>query len=117
MLVKSKIKKKQIFKNYLFQVHFAAINCWQPGSECRSQYNKVYSWPVLMAYPSHGRGIQYKGIRTSEHMVKFLNNIIHPVIRICDNSEKLHYKALHNVRSIFNFGCTLIWLQLSILLI
>lgn len=49
-----------------------------------------------MAYPSHGRGIQYKGVRKAEHMIKFLQNIIEPVIRIVDDSEKIKYKIYYD---------------------
>ncbi|RZC27651.1 thioredoxin domain-containing protein 11 [Asbolus verrucosus] len=63
------------------QVAFASINCWQPGSECKRQYSKVYKWPVLIAYPTHGRGIQYNGPLEAFHMIKFLQNICKPIIR------------------------------------
>lgn len=64
------------------RIKFAAINCWQPLSECKRQYSKVYKWPVLIAYPTHGRGIQYNGPLEAFHMIAFLNNICKPIIRI-----------------------------------
>lgn len=69
------------------QITFAAVNCWQPGSECRRQYTKAYNWPVLIAYPSHGKGIQYKGPRTAAHIVKFLMGLSRPVIRLTSEAE------------------------------
>lgn len=62
-------------------VTFLAVNCWHPYSECRTQYSKVYRWPVLIAYPSHGRGVQYNGPLKSFHMIKFLKKIINPIVR------------------------------------
>lgn len=68
-------------------VFFSAINCWQPGSECRNQYSKVYNWPVLIAYPAHGRGVLYSGPRTAPHMMRFLNSMMKPIIRVSDPQE------------------------------
>ncbi|CAH0563678.1 unnamed protein product [Brassicogethes aeneus] len=62
-------------------VTFAAVNCWQPNSECKQQYNKVYKWPVLVAYPSHGRGIPYTGPLESMHIIKFLQGVCNPIER------------------------------------
>ncbi|XP_037302968.1 thioredoxin domain-containing protein 11 isoform X2 [Manduca sexta] len=64
------------------RVHFAAINCWNPGSECRIQHNKIPSWPILMAYTVNSRGVLYKGIRDAHSMVKFLELIMRPIKRI-----------------------------------
>lgn len=50
-----------------------------------------------MAYPSHGRGIQYKGIKKAEHMIKFLRNVMQPMLRIIDSAERFQYKALYDV--------------------
>lgn len=86
---------------YFLKVHFAAINCWQPGSECNTQYSKVYAWPVLMAYPAHGRGIQYKGPRTAHHMMKFLQLVMQPFVRITDTREIGKYRAHYDVSIIF----------------
>lgn len=69
------------------EISFAAVNCWQPGSECRKQYSKAYSWPVLIAYPTHGKGIQYKGPNSAYYIVKFLKSLTRPMIRISDESE------------------------------
>lgn len=81
-------------------ISFTAINCWQPDSECHQQYRKVYNWPVLIAYPTHGRGIQYNGAKTSEHMIKFLTGIINPLIRIDEFSEIYSLLAVYDVNNI-----------------
>lgn len=56
---KTNLKVKNDFT--ILQVHFSAINCWNPGSECRLQHNKIPSWPILMAYTVTSRGVLYKG--------------------------------------------------------
>lgn len=32
---------EEVAQMYGDEVHFAAVNCWQPGGECRHQYAKV----------------------------------------------------------------------------
>lgn len=65
-------------------VTFVAVNCWQPNSECRNQYSKVYRWPVLIAYPSHGRGVQYNGPISAPHMINFLQKVCNPILRLSE---------------------------------
>lgn len=65
-------------------VSFAAVNCWQPYGECKVQYPKVYKWPVLIAYPSHGRGVQFNGPITAPHIISFLKRVCNPIVRITD---------------------------------
>lgn len=79
------------------RVSFAAVNCWQPGSECRNQYSKVYNWPVLIAYPSHTRGVQYNGPHDVYHYVRFLNAVSRPLIRVTDHLEFENLLANHDV--------------------
>ncbi|KAG4077625.1 hypothetical protein HA402_008885 [Bradysia odoriphaga] len=43
------------------EAEFSAINCWQPGGECRAHYTKVMTWPVLMAYTQNGLAVPYNG--------------------------------------------------------
>lgn len=72
------------------RVHFSAINCWNPGSECRLQHNKIPSWPILMAYTVTSRGVLYKGPRNAESMVKFLELLMRPLEKV-SNTEDLVY--------------------------
>ncbi|XP_050498799.1 thioredoxin domain-containing protein 11 isoform X3 [Diabrotica virgifera virgifera] len=60
-------------------VNFVAVNCWQPLGECRTQYNKVYKWPVLIAYLPHGRGVQYNGPLSAPHFIQFLKKVSNPI--------------------------------------
>ena len=90
---------------YHTQIFFAAINCWHPNSECRTQYNKIQSYPVFMLYPSRDSGIQYRGIRTWPYMARFLNAVMNPVIRITHKEQLVellvNYDAV--VVGYFNF--------------
>lgn len=97
--VRSEFEKTAKFMEGL--ISFAAINCWQPGSECRNQYNKVYNWPVFIAYLAHGRGIQYNGPRTAAHMIKFLNGIMRPLIRVKEEYEVNLLLGTYDVCTIF----------------
>ncbi|RZF46737.1 hypothetical protein LSTR_LSTR002600 [Laodelphax striatellus] len=73
------------------QVFFAAINCWQPGSECRSQASKIpiVTYPEFIAYPLYGSPVGYTGQRLGGHMIRFIDTLLHPVHRI-DTLEDLH---------------------------
>ncbi|XP_069692379.1 thioredoxin domain-containing protein 11 [Periplaneta americana] len=73
---------KTVAQYYYKQVYFAAINCWQPHSECRQQFSKVQQFPVLIVYTQHNKGIQYKGVREAAHMIRFLQFVLRPLERI-----------------------------------
>lgn len=73
---------------YYREAHFSAINCWQPGSECRAQYTKIKSWPVLMAYLP-GLGVLYNGPWQRDPMMRFVNSFLHPLKRLHDPDELL----------------------------
>ncbi|XP_033213679.1 thioredoxin domain-containing protein 11 [Belonocnema kinseyi] len=90
---------------YHSQIFFAAINCWHPGSECRSQYNKIQSYPVLMLYPSRHSGVQYKGIRTAPYMMQFLDAVMSPIVRITNNQQLVNLLLENDavVVGFFNF--------------
>ncbi|XP_060521749.1 thioredoxin domain-containing protein 11 [Cylas formicarius] len=62
-------------------VEFAAVNCWHPQGECRAQYTKVYRWPVMIAYTSNLRGVQYSGPITAAHLISFLQRLLNPIRR------------------------------------
>lgn len=70
------------------KVNFVAVNCWQPYGECRMQYNKVYKWPVLIAYLPHGRGIQYNGPLSAPHIVQFLKKVCNPIKHVGNEAVK-----------------------------
>ncbi|XP_046403393.1 thioredoxin domain-containing protein 11 [Ischnura elegans] len=71
-------------KYYHREVYFAAVNCWQPESECRRQFPKVHQFPVFIVYGlMRGlKGLEYRGPRTMPYMVHFLKSVLHPFTRI-----------------------------------
>lgn len=72
------------------EAYFSAINCWQPGSECRNQYTKIHSWPILMAYQRNGFGIQYqKNLWTEGALTKFITSLLHPIERLSTPDDLL----------------------------
>ncbi|KZC05729.1 PREDICTED: thioredoxin domain-containing protein 11 [Dufourea novaeangliae] len=95
---------EKVAQHYDTQVFFAAINCWHPSSECRAQY-KIQRYPLLMLYPSRDSGIQYKGIRTSQYMIRFLHAVMNPIVRIIHPEQLIellvNYDAV--VVGYFNF--------------
>ncbi|XP_055917110.1 thioredoxin domain-containing protein 11 [Eupeodes corollae] len=82
---------------YSQEVYFAAVNCWQPNSGCRTLYSNVYKWPVLMAYLPNALSVQYNGDWNFSSLSKFIDRLLNPFVRI------------HNIREltqlrIFNDG-------------
>ncbi|XP_036142667.1 thioredoxin domain-containing protein 11 isoform X2 [Monomorium pharaonis] len=90
---------------YYPQIFFAAINCWHPESECRAQYNKIHGYPVLMLYPSRDSGINYRGIRTAPYMIRFLDALMNPIIRITHKEQLMELLVTYDavVVGYFNF--------------
>lgn len=68
----------------LFQheVEFSAINCWQPGGECRQKYTKVMAYPVLMAYNRNNVAISYNGQWNEPALSRFTYLLLNPMRRI-----------------------------------
>ncbi|OXU20522.1 hypothetical protein TSAR_015773 [Trichomalopsis sarcophagae] len=97
---------ESVAQYYQSQVFFAAINCWHPGSECRTRYSKIQSYPVLMLYPSRESGVQYKGIRSAPYMIRFIHKFMNPIIRV--NSDEELMKLLKSYDAVmigyFNFS-------------
>lgn len=85
----------------IFQIYFAAINCWQPGSECR-QTNKIYTFPLLILQPYKSPALQYRGVREVSHIIRYLKTVLRPV-SILHNETDLAYKLTeHDVSSAAN---------------
>lgn len=85
------------------QVAFAAVNCWQPGSECRSRYAKATSWPILIAYVAHGKGVQYRGPVETRYMMRFLMSLLSPVKRVNSDEDLWGLVSRHDVSNIYFF--------------
>ncbi|XP_015111249.1 thioredoxin domain-containing protein 11 [Diachasma alloeum] len=94
-----------VAQQYHSQMFFSAINCWHPGSECRAQYPKIQSYPVLILYPLRGTGVQYRGIPTAPYMLRFLANYLHPLSRISTQEDLTRLLIPHELVLVgfFNF--------------
>lgn len=81
----------------IFQVYFAAINCWQPHSECHQKFYRVQQFPVLIVYTQHNEGMQYKGIREAAHMIRFLQYVLRPLERITSLADVVTLMSVYDV--------------------
>lgn len=102
----TRMQFKIVAQYYYKQVYFAAINCWQPHSECRQQFSRVQQFPVLIVYTQQNKGIQYKGIREAAHMIRFLQYVLHPLERITKPADVLRLMSVYDavVVGCFNFA-------------
>uniref|UniRef100_A0A182JDZ8 Uncharacterized protein n=1 Tax=Anopheles atroparvus TaxID=41427 RepID=A0A182JDZ8_ANOAO len=82
---------EQVAQLFYREAHFAAINCWQPGGECRQRYAKVQSWPVLMAYQSNGLAVQYHQAWTATALSRFVQSLMLPLHRFSNPSDLLDH--------------------------
>lgn len=76
------------------EADFFAINCWQPDGECRQQYKKVMSWPVLMTYSKNSIAVPYNGQWTETALARFVYLMLKPIHRIHRPEDLL--AILHN---------------------
>ncbi|XP_058120089.1 uncharacterized protein LOC131286458 [Anopheles ziemanni] len=82
---------EQVAQLFYREAHFAAINCWQPGGECRQRYSKVQAWPVLMAYQSNGLAVQYHQAWTATAFSRFVQSLMLPLHRFSNPSDLLDH--------------------------
>lgn len=83
-----------VSKIFYREADFLAINCWQPDGECRHQYKKVMSWPVLMAYTKNNFAVPYNGQWTETALARFVYLMLKPIHRMNKPEELL--TILHN---------------------
>ncbi|BES98104.1 thioredoxin domain containing 11 [Nesidiocoris tenuis] len=89
---------------YSDRVYFAGVNCWEPSSECRSTFKEVISpFPQLVAYVGPSRAVEYKGPHSTDHMIKFLHSIRHPMVRINSAPELWELRTLHDAVLVGHF--------------
>lgn len=82
---------EHVARLYYREAHFAAINCWQPGGECRLQYSKVQSWPVLMAYQPNGMAVQFHQAWTNAALTRFVQSLINPIQRMVGPGDLMSF--------------------------
>ena len=86
----------------IWQIYFAGVNCWEPGSECRVRFkNVVERYPQLVAYIGLERAVEYRGPLKADHMIKFLHSIIHPLIRLNSVNDLERVRHLYDVSTFF----------------
>uniref|UniRef100_T1IKJ1 Thioredoxin domain-containing protein n=1 Tax=Strigamia maritima TaxID=126957 RepID=T1IKJ1_STRMM len=78
------------------EIQFLAINCWWPEGDCRQHFRKIQSYPVLMAYPGIGRGIQYRGPVVAAYMFAFLEKLRNPLQRILSLGDLIDLQVIHD---------------------
>ncbi|XP_055384093.1 uncharacterized protein LOC129613827 [Condylostylus longicornis] len=97
---------KQYFENlariFQHEIYFAAVNCWQPGGECRMLHSKVKSWPVLVVYYPKSLAVQYNGPWQLGPIYKFLVGVLRPIHRLHSFDELKHFN-IHNSVLIVGF--------------
>ncbi|CAM1303387.1 Uncharacterised protein PB.4097, partial [Pycnogonum litorale] len=74
------------------QVFFAAINCWWNEGECYNIHT-LKSFPVFVAYPVIGSGVEFKAPITAENMIVFLEEIMKPYKVIHRNQDLIDLRA------------------------
>lgn len=85
-------------------VYFAAVNCWQPGGECRAQYPKIHEWPVAMAYFQTGLAVPYTGRWSTASLLRFVRSLQQPLQRVTDNDGVLRLMMSHDAVVMAFFG-------------
>lgn len=50
-----------------------------------------------MLYPSRDSGINYRGIRTAPYMIRFLDAIMNPIIRIIHKEQLMELLVTYDV--------------------
>ncbi|CAL4105676.1 unnamed protein product [Meganyctiphanes norvegica] len=73
------------------QVFIAAINCWQPGSQCRQTY-KIRPYPAIVAHiraPSglETKAVAYEGPRKAAHIINFLSRALKPFSHVTSAAD------------------------------
>lgn len=71
-------------------------------------------WPVIIAYPSFGSGIQYNGPVIASNMIAFLNKLLHPVKRVINETGFVFEEVTKfDILQIFAFQSNFLSLRLT----
>jgi len=64
----------------------AAVNCWYPQSECAKEFvgrnSTLESLPLLIFYPKHQSGIQYRSYMRASSIIRFLQKSRFPLTHL-----------------------------------
>jgi len=60
----------------------AAVNCWYPTSDCAKEFGSKTTntqFPVFIFYPAHLKGVQYRGLLRSDHLISWVQHCRYPL--------------------------------------
>jgi len=63
-------------------IMIAAVNCWYPTSDCAKEFGSKTSsshYPVFIFYPAFLKGIQYRGVLRSDHLISWVQHCRYPL--------------------------------------
>jgi len=75
-------------------IMIAAVNCWYPTSDCAKEFGTKTSstqFPVFIFYPAYLKGIQYRGMLRSDHLIRWVQRCRYPLTPV-QNID--HFQAL-----------------------
>ena len=77
----------------------AAVNCWYPTSDCAKEFGGKASgtrYPVFIFYPSHLKGIQYRGPVRADHLISWVQRARYPLTPLLNIQ---HFQHLHTAQT------------------
>ncbi|KAG0730339.1 Thioredoxin domain-containing protein 11 [Chionoecetes opilio] len=96
------------------QIYFAAINCWQPGSECKSRY-KIRKFPAIVLHIRTASGMEtkamaYGGLPEAAHLIRFLSRCLRPLTHVASHADLPRLQMDHGgvVLGFFDFTASLV---------
>lgn len=89
----------------LSQIYFAAINCWHPGSECKSRY-KIRKFPAVVLHIRTSSGMEtkafsYGGPHEAGHLIRFLSRCLRPLTHIASHADLPRLQVDHSVSRVW----------------
>ena len=84
-----------------FQIYFAAINCWQPRSECKAKY-KIRIFPALILHVRSLSGLEtkamaYGGPKDAGHIIRFLSRSLRPLSHVNSSADLARLQMEYSV--------------------
>ena len=97
----------------MFQIYFAAINCWHPGSECKSRY-KIRKFPAIVLHVRTNSGMEtkalaYGGLPEAAHLIRFLSRCLRPLTHVASHADLPRLQIDHSVSGFWFCGRCVYW--------
>lgn len=96
------------------QIYFAAINCWHPGSECKSRY-KIRKFPAVVLHIRTSSGMEtkafaYGGPHEAGHLIRFLSRCLRPLTHVASHADLPRLQVDHSavVLGYYDFSSSLV---------